>query len=171
MKKLGHSSSERSAKMPATPATKRSVFAGFLALAALLVVPAAVGHANAPAGRYVDNTPGTVSDTKTGLTWQQGFTDATYTWAAAQTYCHTLPLAGGGWRVPNIKELQTLVDESTVNPAIDVSAQGFPGTPADLFWSSSPYAGYPLYAWAVAFADGSNSVDATTDLSRVRCVR
>jgi hypothetical protein len=86
-------------------------------------------------GRMVDNGDGSVTDTKTGLMWQQA--DAVVmTWAAALTYCENLQLANhDDWRLPNINELQSIVDYSKNNPSIDTVA--FPGTMSSGYWSST----------------------------------
>ena len=142
----------------------------FLAAVALVVVAlTASADANAPAGRYTTSS-GTVYDTKTKLTWQQAVAPGTYTWAGAKTYCAGLNLGGTGWRLPTAKELQTIVDDSQTNPAIDTTA--FPSTPSNYFWSSSPLAGSSSDAWSVYFYDGGDTtgygVSATLT---VRCVR
>src|SRR5262245_59198244 len=71
--------------------------------------------ADAPAARYnASMGKGTVYDTKTTLTWQQAPTAAA-DWKSASSSC-TMPaptLPGTGWRLPTMKELQTLVDEGT----------------------------------------------------------
>ena len=77
----------------------------FVLAALALMLYAAGGRADAPAGRFAKST-GIVTDTKTGLTWQQPASSATYTSDAAYTYCAGL---GTGWRVPTAKELLTLV--------------------------------------------------------------
>ena len=62
----------------------------------------------------VDNGDGTVTDNRTGLIWQQGEPGA-MTWNSALTYCEGLSLAGStDWRLPNIKELESLVDETRI---------------------------------------------------------
>lgn len=62
---------------------------------------------------FVDNKDGTVTDNATGLIWQQGDSGLGMNFAAALNYCETLDLAGGDdWRLPNIKELQSIVDYS-----------------------------------------------------------
>jgi hypothetical protein len=127
------------------------------------------GLAAAPPGRYV-LTAETVADTQSGLTWQRAVPDASYSWADAKTYCEGLSLASQtGWRLPTVKELQTLVDIAAANLSID--AKAFPSTPASNFWSSSPYASNASAAWAVYFYDGSTYASATTSADRVRCVR
>jgi hypothetical protein len=115
---------------------------------------------------------GTVYDTKTKLTWQQAISSIPYTWADARTYCAGVEssLGGTGWRLPTLKELQSLVDYSqTTSPAIDSTA--FPGTPSRDFWSASPLAGSSSDAWYVNFDYGySNNYD-VSNTSLVRCVR
>lgn len=133
---------------------------------------AAVRHAaaDAPAGRYQSQN-GTVLDTKTGLVWQQGVPGPSYTWSEATTYCtgNEAGLPGTNWRLPSMKELQTLVDESATDPAIDL--QTFPSTPPHNFWTSSQLANSPSQAWVVYFYQGSATFAAVTDPCRVRCVR
>ena len=59
---------------------------------------------------YVNNLDGTVTDTDTGLMWTQVPAAAT-AWDAALSYAENLSLNGyTDWRLPNIKELQTLTD-------------------------------------------------------------
>jgi hypothetical protein len=149
----------------------------FLAAVAVVVALTASADASAPAGRYVVTSGGTgngtVYDTKTKLTWQQTVPSTAYTWANAKTYCAGVgaSLGGTGWRLPTCKELQTIVDDSQTNPSIDTTA--FPSTPAAWFWSSSPVAGSPSYAWLVNFNNGYtyNFYDGFTDTLSVRCVR
>ena len=80
---------------------------------------------------FVDNSDGTITDTSTGLMWQKATAPGTYTWEQALTYCENLTLPAGGysdWRLPNRNELQSIVDYSRYNPAIDTTF--FPGTVA-----------------------------------------
>jgi hypothetical protein len=132
-------------------------------------------RAAAPPGRY-SASGGTVVDSATHLTWQQvvattGGDDGAgrSTWANAKSSCASL---GGGYRLPTAKELQTLVDFSQMNPAIDTSASGFPGTPSEPFWTATPLAGSPpTMAWFVSFDNGyAGNIDMTQPY-RVRCVR
>ncbi len=74
---------------------------------------------------YVDNGDGTVSDLSTGLMWQQADDGEARDWEDALAYAENLQLAGyDDWRLPNAKELQSIVDYSrspdeTDSPAID----------------------------------------------------
>jgi hypothetical protein len=118
-------------------------------------------------GRYTVAS-GTVLDTQTKLTWQQLSPPDQYTWSDALAYCAALPLAGAGWRVPAIGELQTIVDDS-VNPSIDDAT--FPKTPSEYFWSSSLVITDPARAWTGYFANGSTYPFVITMARNVRCVR
>jgi hypothetical protein len=121
---------------------------------------------------------GTLKDLGTGLVWQRTLSAASYTFEQARAYCADLELDGRGYRVPSMKELQTLVDEAKPEgPAVD--EQAFPGMPGGraLFWSSSQSAREPTSGWFVNFATGE-SAEVTTALgemknlkNRVRCVR
>jgi hypothetical protein len=126
--------------------------------------------ADAPPGRYVI-AAGEVIDTQTGLIWQQGMSPATgVAWADAPAYCGTLNLNSQTWRLPSLRELQTLVDESKT-PAIDLTA--FPNTPSTYFWTSNEFTGNPGNAWIVDFTYGITfgyGIDVTW-LYPVRCVR
>ena len=58
-------------------------------------------------------------------------------WESALGSCEALTLASqSDWRLPNIKELGSIVDTSERNPAIDETA--FPNTISESYWSSSP---------------------------------
>ena len=141
------------------------------AAAALLCGLALPAGAVAPPGRYTIPGDGTVHDNQTGLVWQQTLGDNPNgeTWSAAASYCSALGLSGGGWRVPSMKELQTLVDETVGSPSIDTTA--FPNAPVSVFWTSSPLAGNPSVAWLVSFNDGSTVSSGVSSTFRVRCVR
>lgn len=136
------------------------------------LICAAPVAAEAPPGRYTYPASGTVYDTRTQLTWEQSVDAGTYSQSAAASYCTSLPLAGGGWRLSTIEELESIVDDTTVNPAIDVTA--FAGTPNAWFWSSSPYAdtlNAPGTAWGVFFSHGYSDTSSVSSAWRVRCVR
>jgi hypothetical protein len=126
--------------------------------------------ADAPPGRYTV-AAAEVTDTQTGLIWQQGMSAAMgVAWADASTYCSTLTLNSHVWRLPSLRELQTLVDESKT-PAIDLTA--FPNTPSTSFWTSNEFTGNPGNAWVVDFGYGITfgyGIDVMS-MYPVRCVR
>jgi alpha-tubulin suppressor-like RCC1 family protein len=130
------------------------------------------GSAGVPANVYAVEGDGTVLDTGTGLTWQQAAPAQTYSLGDAIDYCanNTAGLPGAGWRLPSMKELQSIVDDSRTLPSIDPNA--FPGTQYDLgFWSATPTAWVPGYAWRVRFNHGKAEHSPVDTALRVRCVR
>jgi murein DD-endopeptidase MepM/ murein hydrolase activator NlpD len=103
-------------------------------------------------GHFRDNGDGTITDTTSGLMWQQTETKA-MTWEKALTYCENLDLAGyRDWRLPNIRELVSLVDDSRYEPSVDIAY--FSGCRPSPYWSSTTHALYPTFAWYVGFSDG-----------------
>jgi hypothetical protein len=118
--------------------------------------------------RFINNGDGTVTDISTGLMWQQE-TAGTMVWGPAITYCEDLSLAGyDDWRLPNINELQSLVDYSKTSPAIDTSL--FPDTVCSNYWSSTTDA-YIHYVWRVDFNYGYIFNDDKSRSYDVRAVR
>jgi hypothetical protein len=138
-----------------------------VAFAAAFLV-ARTGSAEAPAGRYVVEAE-TVTDSRTRLTWQRVPDLTPRVWSQAGAYCASLEVNGRGWRLPSIKELLTIVDESRWGPAIDPVA--FPSTPSDYFWTSSPLATFPMFIWTVFFGKGTASFFDASNPRLVRCVR
>jgi murein DD-endopeptidase MepM/ murein hydrolase activator NlpD len=101
---------------------------------------------------FIDNGDGTVTDMTTGLMWQQTEAKA-MTWEKALAYCKDLDLAGyRDWQLPNIRELLSLVDDSSHEPSIDTAY--FPGCRPSIYWSSTTHSAYPSFAWYVGFKDG-----------------
>jgi hypothetical protein len=146
------------------------------AVAMIAVILPTPADANAPAGRYVvangGTSNGTVYDTKTKLTWQQTISSISHTWADAKTYCTGVgsSLGGTGWRLPTLKELQSLVDYSQATPPM-IDSTAFPEAPSGLFWSASRLVGPLSNAWGVGFGDGTTYGDGFSNTNYVRCVR
>lgn len=130
---------------------------------------------------FFDNGDGTVTDTRTGLNWMRCAlgqtwspegntckgTAAAYTWDEATALTHSF--AGqSDWRLPNIRELTSIVDYNRCGPAIDLDA--FPGTPNSYFWSGSAQDIY--FASSVDFGSGNSSSNGRSyDTNHVRLVR
>jgi hypothetical protein len=122
-----------------------------------------------------------VIDQATGLVWQRcalgqtgadcsGGSAGSYTWQQAlQAAEDEREATGRPWRLPNRKELSSIVEERCYNPAINLTV--FPNAPSSYYWSASPYAGSTNGAWGVDFYDG-NSYGYTKGNGRyVRLVR
>ncbi|MCC6624447.1 MAG: DUF1566 domain-containing protein [Deltaproteobacteria bacterium] len=124
-----------------------------------------------PGERFtIEAEAGVVRDNGTGLVWERDTLDAPLGWLDALARCEALELAGfDDWRLPTLKETQTLIDERRLQPSIDVHA--FPDTPSEWYWSSTPIATHPDQAWATSTTDGYASIHAGAELHRVRCVR
>lgn len=126
-------------------------------------------RADAPAGRYVVMADGVV-DAETGLEWQSTISADGMSWSNATSYCASLAIGAGGWRLPSATEAATLIDESRVNPALDSTA--FPNAPIGVFWTATALPEYSgVYAWTISSGNGAITFFATSQPSRVRCVR
>ncbi|WP_457671436.1 Lcl C-terminal domain-containing protein [Thiolapillus sp.] len=134
-----------------------------------------------PSTDFTDHGNGTVTHITTGLMWmkcplgQSGADCATgnantYSWQQALETADGYSFAGySDWRLPNIKELSSLVEQRCYGPAINLSV--FPATPGSFFWSSSPYALYSGNAWYVGFGDGHANGGNRGGYAHVRLVR
>lgn len=92
------------------------------------------------------------------------------TWSGALSYCESLSWGGEtDWRLPNVLELSSLIDDRHQPAAIDPA---FPGTPTDHRWlTSSSYAGSPTDNWLIDFGTARVDRDAKALAGYVRCVR
>ncbi|HEY6168977.1 MAG TPA: DUF1566 domain-containing protein, partial [Verrucomicrobiae bacterium] len=124
-----------------------------------------------PRSHFVNNGNGTITDTDTGLTWQQGEIGAATDWTNALNYCEGLVLGSfQDWRLPNIKELESLNDETLASPSIDTNF--FPGAKSARYWSSTTQFGHATNAWWNEFINGITSYEGTKTTNYwVRAVR
>ncbi|MBD1259018.1 DUF1566 domain-containing protein [Maribacter polysiphoniae] len=94
---------------------------------------------------YTDNGDGTVTDTNTGLMWQQVPSSEDYSWADAVTYCDNLELSGyDDWRMPTLKELFSISDFSSGWPYLDTGYFNLASgevTKDEQFWANNYYVG------------------------------
>lgn len=105
-----------------------------------------------------------VKDSRTGLIWARAQEAGTYSQAEAVARCAS---KGGGYRLPTIRELQTLVDEKRYNPAIDPVFTIAAGSSSSA-WSSTTVS---VDGLTVGFTVGnSGRLSATTKIG-ARCVR
>ena len=118
---------------------------------------------------FVDNGDGTISDEATGLMWSAADAGEGLDWESALAYAQEMNgqayLGYDDWRLPDVKELQSIVDYSGVYPAVD--PEFFAVTDEDsYFWTStsayfSPMDDARYYAWYVAagYAVGPDGED------------
>ncbi|MES1186563.1 MAG: DUF1566 domain-containing protein [Myxococcales bacterium] len=115
----------------------------------------------------------TVTDNATRLVWQLSALDETpRTWQEALAYCEALSHAGkDDWRLPSIKELATLVDESaTVAPALHAE---YGTSAAARYWSSTPARSFGATGFALALETsvGYSPSQQMSESAAARCVR
>ena len=137
-------------------------------------------------GAFTINANGTATDLRTGLTWDQCVLGqdheslckgqgGPYNWeqglAAAVTLNAENYLGHSDWRLPNMKELRSIVERSCVSPGIDRNVfLNAPGAPSTL--TSSTYPAFPQVAWTVGFDSGGYVASFGKNLMhRVRLVR
>ncbi len=148
----------------------------------------------ATTSHLVDNNNGIISDPKTGLEWKkcsEGLTfesgtntcddtaptaDKEFTWQAALQRAQAVNAGTAGeklgqadWRVPNIRELRSIVERSCFSPAINITV--FPATLIIRYWSSSSYASSSSNAFNIVFNFGDDGVKGKLDNYPVRLVR
>lgn len=114
-------------------------------------VRCARGGQPSPSPRFTVEGDGTVTDNWTRLQWQQDTGD-TGDWSSVIAYCEDLSLAGfDDWRLPNIKELDSLVDDTEGNPTIDGGV--WPSSPDGTIggWASTTLAHKPEEAFNIRF--------------------
>jgi hypothetical protein len=83
------------------------------------------GNENYGENNFSDANNQTIVDSSTGLTWQKSDSKTDMNWTASIDYCESLSLGGTtDWRLPNAKELHSIVDynlspEAHNSPAIN----------------------------------------------------
>lgn len=96
--------------------------------------------------QFTDYGNGVIIDNFTGLTWQKSLTVDTLTWEQALVYANTLTSAGiSDWRLPNIKELQSINDETRIKPSLNT--QYFNISSTKKYWSSTTLPNQITKAW------------------------
>lgn len=130
-------------------------------------------HTVETVAHFTDNGDGTITDNLTQLIWQKNPSLTPMTWEQSLVYAENLALAGfTDWRLPNIKELQSLNDESIINPS--VNTQYFPTIGVKNYWSSTtlkPNSSNPASAWNFNTQYGITSYDLKSNQNYVLAVR
>jgi len=156
---------------------------------------------------YTDNGDGTITDDSTGLMWEKKSADGSvhdwnnrYWWGSfSKNMSGTMvtafldvlnDVAGGGancfadycdWRIPNVNELESVLDYGSVAPAVDpvFHTNCTPGctvttcscTRSFFYQASSTYAGGRREAWVVGFGGGGVFTFSKQNGYAVRAVR
>ncbi|MBZ5575527.1 MAG: DUF1566 domain-containing protein [Acidobacteriia bacterium] len=158
--------SNRGAAGPPLLGANFTAYDGSNPLVSLAPEDASVKRAFGWRSRFTDNQDGTVTDGVTGLIWLQNagcLTPANWAGALAQVNglasgaCGlTDGSAAGQWRLPDLNELESLVDVSASNPAL-TPGNPFTNVSTAIYWTSTSYfggqAGSPN-AWAIRLSDG-----------------
>jgi hypothetical protein len=112
------------------------------------------GNTDYGLNEFVSNGDGTVTDLATGLVWQQGDDGVGRNWEEALAHCEGLTLAGcEDWRLPNAKELQSILDytrspdttgSAAIDPIFDAPLIPVEGGQMDypFYWSGTTHANW-----------------------------
>jgi hypothetical protein len=119
---------------------------------------------------FTDNGDGTITDNLTQLVWQKTPSTETFIWDRALVYAEGLTIGtSSDWRLPNIKELQSINNELVINPS--VFAPYFSSLGVHNYWSSTTVSNQTLNAAYWSTAVGITSNDLKTNSNYVLCVR
>jgi hypothetical protein len=120
--------------------------------------------------QFTNNGNGTINDNLTGLTWQQVPNADTLTWENALVYAEGLTLGGfSDWRLPNIKELQSINDERIINPSVPTTY--FSTIGIKKYWSSTSLPNQTTRAWYLSTQVGITTYELKTARQSLICVR
>lgn len=109
------------------------------------------GNADYGKNNFSDNGDETIYDDATGLTWAKNDSGIGKDWQESLQYCENLSLAhNSNWRLPNAKELQSIVDYSrspqttnsaAINPIFNISSITDPDGNKNypFFWTSTTH--------------------------------
>ncbi len=126
--------------------------------------------ASTPDADFIDNQNGTITHKTTGLMWKKcpeglkgddcesgsAFKNNWKSALALADKANTDKVAGyNNWRVPNIIELNSIVEYSCSAPAIN--KRFFPNTPDGVYVSSSPFHAYDGLVWSINFVTGKDN--------------
>ena len=151
---------------------------------------------------YQDNGDGTITDLNTGLMWEKKSADGSlhdvfksFVWSSPVTDTvwdwidaintevgNGIGFAGfNDWRLPNVRELLSIIDYGRLNPAVDPAFNNNVSTGCTVltcsatlgaaYWSSTTVATVDVDAWTVEFAAGHVAALLKSDSHFVRAVR
>jgi quinol monooxygenase YgiN len=116
-----------------------------------------------PTPRFTDNGDGTVTDQLTGLVWLKNANPFGWrTWEQALRDCHELASGSHGltdgsvardWRLPNIREIESLVDYNNAGPCLP-TGHPFTNVRPSSYWTSTSVAAAPTEAMFIILGVG-----------------
>ena len=119
--------------------------------------------------RHVMSQDGqSVCDNTTGYYWEQSPSTLTFNQENASAHCASL---GGGYRLPGIKELGTVIDYNVGDQAAMLNAGPFSGILFAEYGTATPVAGNPVLYWAISFRNGDFRGAANWNSFPAWCVR
>jgi hypothetical protein len=116
-----------------------------------------------PSPRFLNSRSegGIIVDRLTGLVWLNyapTLIPATMTWRNAftniNTYNYNYPNSPYIWRLPNVNELESLINAEHSTPSAWLNTQGFTNVSAGIYWTSTSHANLTGSAWAIDMFDG-----------------
>jgi hypothetical protein len=118
---------------------------------------------------FTDNGNGTIIDNLTNLVWQKEPNTNAITWENALIYAERLTLGNDtNWRMPNIKELQSLNEVGFVNPSVNTSI--FNNIGVKKYWSSTTQQNQAANAWYWNTQFGITTYDPKINSNYIICV-
>ncbi len=145
-------------------------YAALLLVLGLIAIPS-VGSSAYTYYSFTDNEDGTITDNRTDLMWQKGFSELAWNWEYAHTYCEELELAGyNDWSLPDIDQLNSMMGVSFRYTGANPKYFDYPDD-VGWFWSSTTDEEVAALAYAVYITNGYEDSNVKIFLSRVRCVR
>ena len=119
---------------------------------------------------FTDNGDSTITDHLTGLVWQKVPFPDSMSWEQALGYAENLSLAGhSDWRLPNIRELQSINEENRFNPSVNPAYFGSIGVKK--YWSSTSLPNQTSKAWYLDTRFGITTYNFKIQQCNLICVR
>ena len=140
----------------------------WLPYVAVLLMGLTAGSSAQAQSRYTYSANGSeVTDSQTGLIWRRCSAGQSWTGtgcvadSSQASFTHEAALAYArnqtGWRLPNIKELRSLLQDNPQSSSFSIDAVAFPNTfdvnlnGIGFYWSSTPNVQQSTTAWGVRF--------------------
>ncbi|ETR73011.1 MAG: hypothetical protein OMM_01281 [Candidatus Magnetoglobus multicellularis str. Araruama] len=126
--------------------------------------------ASSEMARFINNMDGTITDTLTGLMWQQSDLQTPLSWENALIQLNDLLLGDHtDWRMPTREEIRSIVDYTKITPSIYINQ--FPDAIAGNYWTSTSHPFQNDHIWCVHFYNGTDNYQSKNNQYYSRAVR